>query len=193
MSNNKNNNILDRNVDVEPTGVIYKIKGSTVEEFVEKYLSLKNVTGVGRVKVRVQRTSRNDHEVAIYLFMHNDSKFITTETPYIAPMLRDKMDNKANLKLSKDFRDILVPMCGEHIECGKRSNMFFVKLDIFRVVGMMFKVNPNCHAVAIPSAANISGDDSVISVIKEEKFNTYGNKPVDDKYSRMVADLERRH
>ena len=118
-ANNNKYTILDRVVDVEPSGVIYTIKGSTVEEFVEEYLSRKNVDGVSEVKVRVHSEGRNRPDIALYLFMDQNSKGITSQMNNVPPMLRNKVDTKVNMSLSDDFRQILYPLCGNNIQSGK--------------------------------------------------------------------------
>ena len=193
-TNNTTYSILDRTVDIEPSGVIYSIKGSTIEEFVEEYLAKKNVNGVSEVKVHVKSEGKNRPEVAIYLFMNQDSKFISSEMNNVPAMLRNKVDSKVNMKLTEDFRKILYPLCGNEIKSGKAENReYYVKLDIFRAVGLMFAVNPNRHSLVISDAKIIPGvRDCVISVVKNEMFNggfTGNNR---DNRARQIDYLERR-
>lgn len=196
MSNNNNAkySILERTVDIEPTGVIYSIKGSNIEEFVEEYLAKKNVNGVSEVKVHVKAEGKNRPEVAIYLFMNQDSKFISSEMNNVPPMLRNKVDNKVNMKLTDDFRKILYPLCGNEIKSGKAENReYYVKLDIFRAVGLMFAVNPNRHNLVISDVKVIPGArDCVISVVKNEVFTGGFSGNTRDNRARQIDYLERR-
>ena len=170
---------------------MYNIKGSDVEEYVEDYLAKRGVNGVSEVKVRVRSEGKVHPEVAIYLFMNQDSKFISSEMNNVPAMLRNKVDNKVNMKLTDEFRKILYPLCGNEIRSGKAENReYFVKLDIFRAVGMMFSVNPNRHSLVITDAKNIPGG-SLISIVKNEKFfGSSGNKG--DNRARQIDNLERR-
>lgn len=195
MSNTeKKYSILDRTVDIEPSGVIYSIKGSSIEEFVETYLANKNVDGVSEVKVRVRSEGRNRPEVAIYLFMNQDSKSISSEMNNVPPMLRNKVDSKVNMKLTEEFRKILYPLCGNDIKSGKAENReYYVKLDIFRAVGIMFAVNPNRHDLVISDAKVIPGGrDCVISVVKNERFSGFGGNGGDSR-ARQIDYLEKRY
>ena len=194
MSNfEKKYSILDSTVDIEPSGVIYSIKGSTIEEFVEEYLSKKNVDGVSEVKVRVRAEGKTRPEVAIYLFMSQDSKCISSQMQNVPPMLRNKVDSKVNMKLSEDFKKILYPLCGNEIKSGKADNReYYVKLDIFRAVGVMFSVDPRRHSLVISDAKIIPGGrDCVISVVKNEMFNGFSGNNGDSR-ARQIDYLEKR-
>ena len=194
VNNTNNYSILDRTVDIEPSGVIYSIKGSTIEEYVESYLAKKNVEGVSEVKVRVRSEGKTRPEVAIYLFMDQKSKWISSDMNNVPEMLRHKVDNKVNMKLTEDFKKVLYPLCGENIMSGKaESREYYVKLNIFRVVGMMFAVNPNRHALVISDAKNIPGaKDCVISVVKNERFSGFSDNNGDN-YARQIDNIEKRY
>lgn len=191
---NKKYSILDRTVDIEPSGVIYTIKGSSVEEFVEEYLARKNVDGVSEVKVRVRSEGKTRPEVALYLFMDQNSKCISSQMNNVPPMLRNKVDSKVNMKLSDEFRKILYPLCGNDIKSGKAENReYYVKLDIFRAVGLMFAVNPNRHSLVISDAQAIPGGrDSVISIVKNEAFNGFSGNGGDNR-ARQIDFFEKRN
>ena len=194
MSNEKKYSVLDKVVDVDPTGVSYSVKGSTVEEFVMEYLNRKNITGVSDVKVRVRSEGRNHPEVVIYLFMDQNSKFISSDMQNVPAMLRNKVDTKVNMRITDEFREVLAPLCGRgDINSGKvEGREYFVKLDIFRVVGMMFAANPNYHNLVITEAmAFPDGRDSIFSVFKTMKTVGYsGNK--NDKRSSQIDYIERK-
>lgn len=192
---NKSYSILDRTVDIEPSGVMYTIKGSNVEEFVEEYLRKKNVDGVSEVKVRVRSEGKTRPEVAVYLFMRQDSNLISSQMSNVPPMLRNKVDVKVNMNLSEDFKQILYPLCGNDIKSGKAENReYYVKLDIFRAIGMMFAVNPKRHGLVISDAKIIPGGrDCIISVVKNETFSGFGGNNSGDNYDRQIDYLEKRY
>ena len=194
MSNeNKKYDVMDKVVDVEPTGVIYSLKGSTIEEFTLEYLTRRNITGVSDVKVRVRSEGRNRPEVVIYVFMDQNSKFISSDMNNVPAMLRNKVDGKGNMRITDEFRQVLVPLCGNDINSGKVENReYFIKLDIFRVIGMMFAASPNYHNLVISDAmAYPDGRDSIISVIKTMKSSGYvGNKG--DKRTHQIDNIERK-
>lgn len=197
MANNTENkkySILDRTVDIEPSGVIYNIKSSVIEEFVEEYLAHKNVDGVSEVKVRIKGEGKSRPEVVIYLFMNQDSKCISSQMNNVPPMLRNKVDSKVNMKLTEEFRKVLYPFCGNEIISGKAENReYYVKLDIFRVVGVMLAANPNRHSLVISDARNIPGGrDGIISVVKNEMYNGFSTGGGDTR-TRQIDYLEKRN
>jgi len=195
MSNeNKKYSVLDKIVEVEPTGVIYSVKGSTIEEFVMEYLNRKNITGVSDARIRVRSEGRNRPEVVMYLFMDQNSRFISSEIQNVPAMLRNKVDTKGNLRITEEFREVLIPLCGKgDIQSGKIDREYFVRLDIFRVIGMMFAANPNYHHIAITDAmAYPDGRDSIISVIKNMKSVGYTSNNT-DKRSHQIDSIERKN
>ena len=197
MSNevkNKKYSILDRTVDIEPTGVIYSIKGSNIEEYVEEYLRRKNVDGVSEVKVHVRSEGKTHPEVALYLFMDERSNCISSHMNNVPAMLKDKIDNKINMKLSDNFKQILFPLCGNEIQSGKAQNReYYIKMDIFRAVGLMFSANPSRHSLVISDAKTIPGGrDCIISVVKNESYNGFSGGNNGDNYARQIEYLEKR-
>ena len=197
MSNemkNKKYSILDRTVDIEPTGVIYSIKGSTVEEYVEEYLRRKNVDGISEVKVHVRSEGKSHPEVALYLFMDEKSNCISSHMNNVPAMLKDKIESKVNMKMTDNFKQILFPLCGNEIQSGKAQNReYYIKMDIFRAVGMMFSATPNRHSLVISDAKTIPGGrDCIISVVKNESYSGFSGGNSGDNYARQIDYLEKR-
>lgn len=194
MKNQTTSTILERTVGIEPTGVIYTVKGSDIEAYAESYLQAKQVSGVSEVKVRVRNEGRTHPEVAIYLFMAANSNLFESQKVNIAPMLRDKIEQSlSSTKIDDNFKKILFPLCGNEIHSGKAQNKeFWVKLDIFRVCGMMFSVDPRRHDLVISEAKTITGRDSILSVIKYESFTNIRSNNGDD-YARQIDMIERRN
>lgn len=195
MNNKREYSILDRTVNVEPTGVIYSVKSSTVEEFVAEYLAKKNVDGVSEVKVYIRSEGRQRPEVVIYLFMDQNSKCITSQANNVPAMLRNKIETKVNMNLTDDFKRTLMPLCGNNIKSGKAENReYFVKLDIFRVVGIMFSVDPRRHQIVITDTKVIPGSrgDGIISIVKNETISSsFGSG--NDNRARQIDYLEKKY
>lgn len=184
--------LLDTNIDVQPSGVFYNVTNDLIETFVEQYFTTQNVDGVSAVKVQVRTEGKTNPYVAIYAFVNQNSSGIISDIASIPPMLRGKVD-KYNVRLSDDFKKILFPLCGSEIESGKADGKeYFVKLNIFRVVGMMLSVDPNKHSLVITDAQRLPKGGSVISVMKSEKYN-YGGNNNGDKYARQIDFFERKH
>lgn len=192
MDNIKKGTLLDTNVDIQPSGVFFNVTNDTIENFVEQYLARQNINGVTAVKVQVRDEGKSHPYVAIYMFMNQNSSGIVSDINSIPPMLRNKVD-KYNIRLSDDFKKILYPICGNEIESGKTDGKeYFVKLNIFRVVGLMLAADPNKHSIVITDAQRLPKGNSVISIMKSERFN-YGTNNDGDKYDRQINYLERKH
>lgn len=189
---NASTNLLDKVVNIDPVGVIYNMTGDMVEDFVEQYLYSKGVDGVSAVKVHVKNEGRNNPYIAVYLFMNKDSKFIVSEIQSIPKVLRDKID-KVNISMSDDFKKIIAPLAGNDIESGRaEGNDYFVKLNIFRVIGMMLAVDRRKHSLTIMDAKKFpKGGNSLFSVMKGVQY-TYGGSNNGDKYTRQINNLERK-
>ena len=191
QKNAENTNLLAKNVDIEPTGVIYNLRTSMIEEFVEDYLTRQNVDGIAAVEVAVEEGGKSNPYVSIYLFLKPDCKQIISDIDKVPSMLRNKVD-KINVRLSDGLKKILSPLTGPEFKSGKiQSREYFVQLNIFRVIGLMFAAQPNKHKLVISDAKNIpSARDAIISVVKSEK-TLYNNTP-NNKYRRAVEQLEKR-
>lgn len=190
QQNQNKQDILATNVDIKPSGVIYNIKGDAVEAFVENYLTSKGIDGIANVKVGIKNESRTP-SVFAYLFIDKNSKGIISNNQNIPPMLRGKVD-KADVKLSENLKQLLVPLAGQEFKAGKADRgEYYVKLNIFYILGLMFNAMPGRHQLTIPSAVSVPGtNDCVISVIKQEVYQkASGNR---DNYSRQIEYLEKR-
>lgn len=188
----KDTTILDKTVEIEPSGVIYNITNDVIEEFVENFLSSKKVPGVTKVKVQVRNEGNTAPRVAIYMFLNKNSDAVISDINAIPQMLRNKIA-KVNIRLSDDFKKTILPFTGNEIESGNADNReYFVKLDIFRVIGFMVAADPARHNLAITDAKRLPNGNSIISVVKLESFNSTGGNN-GDKYSRMIDNFERRH
>lgn len=183
-------NLLDKAVDIDPTGVLYDIKGTVIENFVEEYLASMKIDGVEKVYLKVQNEGYTNPRVALYLFMSTNSSMIASSADNVPVALKNKMD-KISIRLKDELKKALYPLCGSEIEAGKKDNRTcYVQLNVFRALGLMLKVDPAVQQIVISNARR-EGRDSVISVIKQIKY--FGGKSTGntDKYARMIDDIER--
>jgi len=184
-------NLLDKAVDIEPTGVLYDIKGSMIENFVEEYLAALNIDGVEKVYLKVQSEGYTNPRVALYLFMSTNSSMIVSSADNVPAALKNKMD-KISIKMKDELKKALYPLCGSDFEAGKKDNRTcYVQLNIFRALGLMFKADAATQQIVVSNARR-EGKDSVISVIKQIKYVGGKRTGNDDKYARMIDDIERR-
>lgn len=185
--------LLAKSVDIKPVGVMYNITGAMVENFIEAYLTKKGVNGIANVKVLLRNEGRNTPNVAAYLFISRNSSGIISNENAVPPMLRGKID-KVNLRLTDDLKQTLVPIAGQEFKAGKAEHgEYYVKLNIFLVLGLMFSAVQGKHTLTIPAASSIPGSkDCVISVVKQELYQraSGGNK---DNYSRQVEYFEKNY
>lgn len=182
--------LLAKSVNLEPVGVMYNVRGSMIEDYVVSYLTNRGVDGIANVKVLLSGEGRST-TVAAYLFISKNSRGIISNERDIPPMLKGKVD-KVNLKLSDDLKKVLVPIAGQEFKAGKADRgEYYVKLDIFYILGLMFSAVQGVHQLTIPTATSIPGTkDCVISLVKQERYHVAngGNK---DNYSRQVVYLEK--
>ena len=192
MDNNKKGTLLDTNVDIQPTGVFFNVTNDIIENFVEQYFAKKNINGISNVKVQVRSEGKSNPYVAIYMFMNQNSNGIISDADSIPQILRNKV-TEFNVRFSDEFKQSLYPVCGGEIKSGKtKDKEYYVKLNIFRVVGLMLAADPNKHSLVITDTQKLPKGNSVISIMKSEKFN-YGNNNDGDKYDRVINYLERDH
>jgi hypothetical protein len=188
----KTSSILDTAVNIEPIGVMFNIKGSDISDFVANYLESKGVTGLTDVRAVVTREGQTRPEVVLYVFVDQSSPFVVSKMDKIPPILKNKVD-KIDIGLSPEFKKILTPLTGPEINSGKTEGReCFVKLDIFRALGLMLAADFRHHRIIVTDGKQISnGRDCIISVIKQESFNQYVDPS--DKRGRQIENLERRH
>ena len=194
QNNNNNykggNDLLAKTVDVDPTGIIYTFTGEMVEKYVYDYLTNKGVNGIASVEVRLKKSGR-DPLVVIYLFLSKNSNGVLSNEKVIPKMLEGKID-KVNVRLTEDMKRILLPLAGNEFKSGNaESNEYYVKLNIFQILGLMLSASYGKHRLTIAEASSIPGNkDFVFSVIKQEAYQkSTSNKT--NKYSRQVEYLEK--
>lgn len=185
--------LLSKNVSIEPTGVIYNLRGSHVEDFVESYLASRNINGIEKVAVVAKREGPNRPELAVYLFIDSRSEFIASSAKGIPANLRNKLDH-VRVELSEDLKKILYPLCGKEIKCGKTErNMCYVELNIFRILALMFEVDHRQHNINIPSVTTIpQSNEPIFNVIKELKYRSKKGDSDTDFYNHLAKNISNR-
>lgn len=183
--------ITDTLVNIEPSGVVFNITNDIVEEFVENYLTKKGVTGIASVRMQVRNEGRTNPNVALYLFLNQNSSSFESNSHAVPELLKGKID-KVQVNLKDEFKQTLYPICGSNIESGKADGReYYVKLNIFRVVGLMLAADPDKHTLVISDAKILPNNASIISVLKGTSYY-YNNGKTVDKYSRQIDYFEKR-
>lgn len=179
--------LLEKAVNVEPVGVVYNLKGSTIDEWVYNLLTNKfNIDGVEVVKTNVIRDGKKP-EVVVYVFIRPNSRNVKSNTARIPEHLRKRMDEGV-YTADEHLRKALLPLC-EKFKLGTTRGLVFCKLDIFKVIGAMLVVNPKQQTINILDIARMK-KDSVLTVMKSTKFVNEHNDSA-DKYSTIINQLER--
>lgn len=184
------NPLFETNVSIDPAGILYDIKGSDISAFVEGYLAEKKISGVEFVGVRVGREGTKNPTVSVYLFMDQNSKFINNELKNVPAQLKNKIAD-ANMNLTKELRDVLTPLCGRDIQFGKRNGSCYIKLNEFRVLGLMLNCVPKESTVAILQADGLrKNKDVLMRVAKLAQYQGYSKKDKSAKYLNAMEDIE---
>lgn len=174
MSNKREYDILNSNVDIEPVGVVWNLKKTDIEAFISEYFANRGVGDNTTVQVHVKSEGKARPSVTIYAFVPQGSDLIQTTVTEMPELIRNKVDNDIEPVISDSFKKILQPLCGNNIRVGKvpGRRMFFVQLNIFYSIGLMLKAVPDQHKLIITEAKTIPNSrDAVISVIKQNAPN----------------------
>lgn len=183
--------LLDKAVNIEPMAAMYRFDMRRVEEFVERYLIDKGVSGVKAVaSVAKSKGSRNPM-FSIIILLDPNSNMIDGKTN-IPENLQNKVDN-VSIKLKDEFKRILFAMAGDNFKFGRyNSNISYVEITKpFRVLGMMFMVKPGETTINL---TELSQTDSatIITVTKAFVYPTGNKNKGDSNYSRIINDLASR-
>jgi len=169
MSQNLNNDLLNKSVDVDPIGVIYSITASDVEQYLFNLLSNQGIDGVQFVKC-VVNGNQNRPEVQVGIFMNKHSKNIRSNSRNndIADFLKKQLDSGLYYP-DEALSKILKPLTQE-VKLQLQGNQVICLLDIFRVLGLMLLANPRVHNINIAEASRVK-KESVMIVYKTIKQN----------------------
>lgn len=195
MMNNSNvkkkANLWDSVVDIEPTGVIYNVPASRIETFVDDYLRGRGITQINKVYVKSNKSGSviNPNDINVYLFLPINSPVIKTSSKSIPEKLRNKLDN-IGVGITNEFRESLIPIAGKNIDIGRSNGDVYVKLNLPLILALMFAVDKSTQTIGIIGVSG--GNESIFQVVKQ--INIGGNKNTnnDDKYDRIVRNINHR-
>jgi len=196
MSQNQNQNqgkkfgLLDRNADIEPIGVVYNVTGAAIEEFVYNYLTrLKEIDGVAAVRAHVIRDGSQRPEVTLYVFLQSNSKDVASNMGNIPDHIKKKMD-EGSYRASEKLKKAMYPLCKE-LKIGVHpERLLYVKCDVFKTLGIMFAADPKVHSITIPEVVKLKKKNSIITVVKTNKFIDKEDASSFDKFSQIIERME---
>lgn len=186
------NSIMDTAVSIDPVAVIYNIENDVVENFVYNYLNdIKGIDGVAAVRLNVVRDGNRNPQLSLYAFLHNNSKDVFTNMKNVPEHLRRKMDMggyRAGDKLNK----ALSPIIRENkIYSDGRNKVVYVKLDVFKVFGLMLAADRRAHYLTVSEVMKLKKSRSITTVIKSNKFIDKNDDDSFDRYSNIIHQNER--
>ena len=182
--------ILKNHVDAEPTGVIYAIRCSDIEKFVKGYLIDKGIDGVEAVVSKIKRDGNINPQMALYLFVNTNSDDLDSSAKNIPAVVRNRMEH-IDINMKDKMKKVLYPLCGSEIKSGRQNNQIcWIRLNVLRVVGLMFAAEPKAHRITIAAIGKIpASKDGIVTVIKEMKYDR-GNNDSSDRFAHMIDDIE---
>lgn len=158
-------------VAIDPVAVVYNVFSSDIERFVEKYLEKKSIAGVVGVRSRVVRDGNQRPEVELFAFFEMNSPEILTGMKDIAPHLRDMVET-GGFRGTDTLNRALRPIVSNDVKFIPKSSqrVVYVKLNEFRVLGMMLAADPRFHNIAITDVRSIKKKQSMWTVFKSNRF-----------------------
>jgi hypothetical protein len=168
------NALFDKNVkDVEPVGLVYNITNSVVQEFVSKALAAAGVQGVADVISVLDK--EKDAKFETIVMINTDSKDVISSNKNIEGFIARRMDESV-YQISENLKKALRPFSNSNdIRVYVYKHRYvYVKLDILRILGLMFKVNPRTHQIAVPEFMRV-GKGYVMTVLKSTRFQSTEN------------------
>ena len=189
MSQNNNNELLNKSVNVDPVGVIYSITASDVEQYLYNLLQKQGIDGVQFVKCVVSGNEKRP-EVTVGVFLNKHSKNIVSNSRNndIADFLKKQLDSGLYYP-DEALAKILKPLTYE-VKMQLQGNQVICLLDIFRVLGLMLVANPRVHNINIAEATRIK-KDSVMIVYKTVKQS--GGFDNNDSAAKTLMKLSKRY
>jgi len=187
----KSNNLLETNVEIDPVGVVYNITGSAVEEFLYSYLvDTCKIDRVSGVRTNVVRDGSARPEMSLYVFIDDKSRDVNTGMHKISSALASRME-EGNYQISPELKEAMQPICRDFkINSNPREHVIYFKCSIFKVIGIMFAVDPRSQAITISEIARIKKRDSILTVIKTNKFLDREDSGGLDKLQNIISRIE---
>jgi hypothetical protein len=186
QNNQAQKSIVETTASIEPVAVVYNIQSDDIQDYIYNYLTnVRQVDGVAAVRVSVVRDGNRNPELAIYAFFNQDSKDVFTAVRNIPQHLRAKMDMggfKASDKLKKALNPVIKDL---KLSGDPRNRLVYVKLDVFKVLGLMLAADPRRHWMQVTEVVKLKKKGSVTTVIKQNKFVSDRSDDY-DKYSAIV-------
>lgn len=187
MNQNKNNDLLNKSVDLDPIGLIYSITASECEDFLTSLFSKQGIEVFAKVAV-----SGNEKrpEVMCGIFVNKNSKHIKSNSNNnnVADFLKKKMDSGLYYP-DQQLSQLLKPLTKE-VKLHIQGNQVVCLLDIFRVLGLMLMVDPRKHAINITEAKRIKSESVMIVWKTIRQQNNFSDN---DSASKTLAKLSRKY
>lgn len=175
-------------VKIDPVGVIYNVQKDDIESFVDNYL--RNIKGIDTIGVRAgaPRTGNRTPEVVVYAFFDQRSKDVVSKGGNIDSRLRDKIDF-GGYHPTKQLADALKPLAKDY-RLETRDRMVYVKLNVFRVLGLMLGANPQTHQLQVTEVMKLKHRGFIATVFKMDKFIGRDESST-DRLSSIIDRVER--
>lgn len=191
QSQNRNTGLLNTSVDIDPVAVIYNVTNDIVEQFVYEYLhDAKGIEGVIGVRSSLVRSGQRP-EISIYVFLRMDSKDVSSQMQNVPKILRNKMD-VGGYRASDRLFDAMKALVGRNqFRVGVKGNTVYIKIDIFRALGMVLGANPNRQQITINEVQPLKKKRFVMSVVKSNKFLDKADTGGGDRLHDIIDSIER--
>lgn len=190
MEKESRNSLLQTNVNIEPTGIMYKVFGRAIEDFVKKLLIEQGVTAVADVRVAVVRDGTQPNiRVFVFLEANAVSSANRQQMAGIPEALRVKA-TPPPVSLSPEATAALAPLCRNKVYASNTGRgKIAVQVDEFAVLALMFAAKAGVHRIIIPEVNKVNNRECVISIVKQPITDTRNNGDSGDVYSSMVNSL----
>jgi hypothetical protein len=191
MANNQQQqkSILDTAVNIDPVAVVYNIENDAVENFAFNYLSsIKGIKGVAATRLNVIRDGNRNPQLSLYAFFDQRSEDIFSQVQNVPEHLRRKLDI-GGFRASKKLHDALLPVVRDYkLVSDGREKLVFVRLDVFKVLGLMLASDHRRHNLVISEVIKLKKNRSVFTAIKSAKHVDKGG---DNEFDRFTNIIER--
>jgi hypothetical protein len=183
--------LLDKNVEIDPVGVVYNVTGTAIEDFVYNYLTdVKKIDGVSAIRVHVNRDGNQRPEISLYVFISMNSEDVASNLSKIPDLIKAKMDESV-YRPSKKLESALWSLTREpKIGVHSQERLLYVKCNVFKALGIMFGVDPRVHELRILEVIKAKKKNSIITVLKKDKFIDRDDAASFDKYQDMIDNIE---